>query len=820
MIQPDPLHLLEQIRKLRHSAFSPEEVQAFLSDAELWLTNHQNTASQPEKQDVAELDPLDDNRFFLHLVEDAAIGIGVFSEQKVLFANSKLMEMFRYSGRTPQSVKYSDFFCDRASSRTLSIMQQREKMFLQGVEITEPFIGEFTREDKKKMFLEVHSKPYNTKTGLWRICFMLDVTEKLETRIELDQRMHRYESIINGTDAGTWEWNFRDQKGVYNEKWANMIGYELSEIIKLGPDLWVIFAHPDDAEMVTAKTIDLIAGKTDILQFEARLKHKDGHWVWIHSRGRITDWTEDGQPLMLSGSNIDISDRKLADEKLLLAKEELERSVQALSIASHAKEDFLSTMSHEIRTPLNAVIGLTNLLLRRNPRPDQLEIVKTLKLSSDNLLHLVNDILDYNKIQAGKLQLESVRFNFRELLEHMYAMYKLDAHDKGIGLSVKADSEIPDILEGDVTRLNQILTNLLGNALKFTKEGKVTLSASLVDAKDGYCTIRFVVTDTGIGIHPSRLKSVFEPFHQSDASISRQFGGTGLGLSIINSLVKMFKGTIDVTSVPGVGSSFSVELKLRETSLASIDQWAARWELPSESRHLEVLYVEDVESNRFLVKSIMEEFQLSCTIAANGLEALEKTSAKKFDIILMDIQMPDMNGYQVVELITTQADGKNRSTPVIAFTAEPITENLRVRLRRHRMVDVISKPFDIDQFMEKMSSFAKTVPDDPEYSFSFYERINGGGNLPILVADEIKSFSAALLKAYNNHDLESIRSEIHKLHPILKNLSMLRTLDLLEALRTYPQIEPSMLDLILTVNKRIAAVAEDLLLRQALQSKL
>ncbi len=806
----DSTRLSESIRKLRQNGYPKHEVEALVTDVERVLglplpdADHQDQFTGEHDQIFGQ------DSIFRQIVSDAAVAIGVFAQQKVLFANTKLMDMFGYSSRKHGDMKYSDFFCDRASNRTKAILQQREELIEKALVELDPFVGEFTLEDGRRLFLEVHSKPIDTAAGRWRVCFMLDVTERLQTRIELDQKMHRLEGIISGTDAGTWEWDLIEHNGIYNAKWASMIGYEVAELKELGGDLWSSVVHPEDAEMVTRKTIDLVTGKTDILQFEARLRHKDGHWVWVHSRGRITDWTEDGRPHILSGANIDISEKTLAEEKLLQTKIDLEHSLAALKVASQAKEDFLSTMSHEIRTPLNAVIGLSNLLLRKQPRPDQLEIVKTLKTSSDNLLHLVNDILDYNKIQAGKLQLESVHFKFRDLLEHLYATFKLDAHDRGIVLEVKADSEIPDVLEGDVTRLNQILINLLSNALKFTRKGKVSLSATLIKTFEGECTIRFVITDTGIGIHPSRLANIFEPFHQSDASISRQFGGTGLGLSIIKALVKMFEGTIDVTSLPGVGSSFVVELKLRETSSQQFDLIGGKWELPFNSGSLEVLYVEDVESNRFLVKHIMEEFDLRCTIAANSDEALEACLKRRFNIILMDIQMPDLDGYQIAERIRTQPGGRNTDTPVVAFTAEPITDTLRARLRAHQMIDVISKPFDIEMFMEKISFLAGGIERDREYSFDFYERNGINENIRSIVADEIDAFSEALLMAYDATDIDRIRSEIHKLQPIIKNLKMFSVLPLLEQIRSSSIVDNELLSVINAVRSKIMLVVADL----------
>ncbi len=796
------------LRKLRDDAYPREELPSKLDEIENWLLEQ----DQRQKVVVDQPDLLTDN-LFRQIVDDASVGVGVFSASELLYANSHLLRLFGYNERDRNEITYSDICCRYATDRTRTMLKERETLMANGMEDLDPCVGEFTFPDGRKMFLEIHSDPFHTAHGTWRICLMYDLTDKIETQVHLDQEMHRFQSIINGTGAGTWEWNLRERKGNYNEKWGEIFGYTPADFESVKGNQWLSLVHPADAENVDSLTADVIAGKTIILQFEARLRHKNGHWVWVLCRGGVTDWDSNGNPLILSGAGIDITDKKVAEEKLVLAKEELEKSVKALSFASQAKEDFLSTMSHEIRTPLNAVIGLTNLLLRRNPRADQLEIVKVLKNSSDNLLHLVNDILDYNKIQAGKLQLESVQFNFREFLGHLYSTFKIDAHDRGIDLQVKADLQIPDILEGDVTRLNQILINLLSNALKFTKKGKVSLDASLISKEDGMCMVKFVISDTGIGIHPSKLDKIFEPFHQSEASITRQFGGTGLGLSIIKALVKMFEGSIEVTSLPGMGSSFSVLLKLREQSSIPVDPWVTGWELPFNSARTKILYVEDVESNRFVVRNLMEEFNLKCTLASSGKEALELTRETTFDIILMDIQMPEMDGYQAAEKIAGQVNGKNLLTPIIAFTAEPISEKLKTKLKKHNMRDVISKPFDIKQLLEKISQIVVDVGRNPEYSLAFYDRPHSehmSEDIRTLVADEIDSFTTALFEAFHENNMAKMRGEIHKLHPIIKSLKMVTVSALLDQLREYEKISPLMLEILAAIKGKIDPVVMEL----------
>lgn len=811
MTSPKPAYFLGLIQNLREKKYPLPAVAATLSELEQWLSDQSNDTEAIEKPREDRLLKADDGIFRL-VVENATIGIAVIANQVMIYANPKLIDAF--SPGIEEA--YDNFLFNYASERTMSTISERDKLIEQGINSLDPFVGDFTLPGGKKMLMEIHSLPLKANKRDLKICLMVDVTDKLHTRIELDQRIHRFESIISGTDAGTWEWNLVENAGLYNKRWAEIAGYELSELKQFGNDPWGMIVHPDDAKMVNTLTADLLAGKADTLKFEARIRHKKGHWIWVLSHGRITDWTDDGEPMIMSGANLDITDKKLAEEKLLLAKEELERSIKAVNIASKVKEDFLSTMSHEIRTPLNVVIGLSNLLLRKDPRPDQLEIVNVLKNSGDNLLHLVNDILDYSKIQAEKLQLESVRFNFREFLEHIYFTFKQDASDKGIDLQVKADPQIPDLLEGDVTRLNQILINLLGNALKFTRKGKVSLDVSLVFLEGRDVTLRFVVTDTGIGIHPSGLENIFEPFHQSDASITRQFGGTGLGLSITKALVNMFHGTIEVNSLPERGSSFTVTLKLKEQSSFPDNEWMSKWELPFPSKQLSILYIEDVASNRFLVSNLMSQFNIKCILAESGPQALEKTLEEKYDVILMDIQMPGMDGYQTAKQISVQPKGKNHTTPIIAFTAEPTTDSLKEKLSAHNMKDVISKPFDINHFLDTIARIT-TANTTEGYSLDLYDRAAAGeksNRIYALIAEEMELFTEALAVSYNESNIQRLKAEIHKLYPILKNLRMTGVLEKVDQLWVMNKIEPAMSEIISEIKSRTLPLIEDLRQRQ------
>ncbi len=395
----------------------------------------------------------------------------------------------------------------------------------------------------------------------------------------------------------------------------------------------------------------------------------------------------------------DITRKKKQEEEIIEAKRVAEE-------ASEAKENFLSVMSHEIRTPLNSVIGISSLLLSRSPREDQLEIVKVLKNSGDNLMYLINNILDYNKIRAGKIEIEKFSFNIYEQINQLRSTYEPLAADKGVKFMLVTTPNLPQQLVGDSMRLNQVLNNLLHNAFKFTTTGYIKLAVSSLSSDYDTCRLSFTVEDTGIGIPEENLKTIFDPFHQSEKSISRRFGGTGLGLSIVKDLVELLKGTITVTSQMDKGSTFKIVVPFGlDNNEESIFSDIVETLVPA-APSLEgcrILYVEDVESNQVLLTNFLGDRNIKCVTVSSGEAALLKTQHEQFDAILMDLQMPGMNGYEAADAIKKQKGGKNHDTPIVAFTAENYSETLKARIMEVGMQDLITKPFRLEVLLEKLA---------------------------------------------------------------------------------------------------------------------
>ncbi len=377
------------------------------------------------------------------------------------------------------------------------------------------------------------------------------------------------------------------------------------------------------------------------------------------------------------------------------AKLDLEKSLEAKTV-------FLTTMSHEIRTPLNGVIGISQLLQndKTNLNNEQVEYIEALQFSSSNLLSVVNNILDFEKIEANKLELEAIAFNLKELAQNVIGIYKKQAQEKNLELVLNYDDKLPKYVIADPTKITQVLTNLVNNAVKFTSAGFVGLSISYVDSKGNQTNILFAVTDSGIGIGDEKIKTIFEPFVQADSSVTRSFGGSGLGLTISAKLLQKMGSQLQVTSEMGQGTSFSFYLMVKN-SLAPMPSSVVE---TAGSAHnfagKKILLVEDNKVNALVAKKILERWQIIVVLANNGMEALSIFEQNKFDLVLMDLQMPLMDGYEA----SRQIRARSSSLPIIALTAN-LVENVSKKVTEAGMNDSLSKPFKINELEKILSQF-------------------------------------------------------------------------------------------------------------------
>lgn len=473
-------------------------------------------------------------------------------------------------------------------------------------------------------------------------------------------------------------------------------GYRADEVI--GHHVFEVFDEEGIASLKKAALQRQEAEQRGILTgpitFEARHRCKDGRWLWAEINS-TPERDAEGVIIGFHGITREISERKLAEEELHKAKADAEE-------ANKAKSQFLAVMSHEIRTPLNALVGFST-LARKASDPAQIDqYLAILEQTSNSLMDLVNDILDMSKIEAGRMEFEAVPFNLRQLVAVLEERYHSLADHKMLAFRVVVTDAVPAWVLGDPVRLRQIIANLLANAVKFTEKGEVTCTITRSDSPvgTGQPLVRFEVQDTGIGIPEASLPLLFQPFRQLDPTISRKFGGTGLGLAIVHSLVRVMKGSISVDSSEGEGSCFVVELPLLETE----PEQQTFPEPPMSLAPHAVLVVEDNAYNRRLLEDILTSWGQRVTLAEEGLQALQLMEQHRFDLVLLDIRMPGIDGIEVARRARhREREGAKKPVPIIAITADVETTTREACLNAG-INAVLAKPVIPEQLVRAIAA--------------------------------------------------------------------------------------------------------------------
>lgn len=537
-------------------------------------------------------------------------------------------------------------------------------------------------------------------TGILR-----DITERKLAEQELLEAKERLELVIQGTNVGIWEWHVQTGVTVFNERWADIVGYTLAELSPVNIQTWMKLCHPDDLKGSDDLLAKHFAGKLDHYDYECRMRHKAGHWVWVHDRGRVVEWTEDGKPLRMSGTHADITERKLAEQELLETKETAER-------ANKAKSEFLANMSHEIRTPMNSIMGFTQILLDEALSTQQREVVETVKGSAERLLKLIDEILDLSKIEAGSIVLEEVPFSLPSIVHETIELIRPRAEKKRVEIRHSLQNGLQCVV-GDPTRLRQVILNLLANAVKFTEQGGIIAAVKTVTETEDRVAVEVAISDTGIGIPKDKLDTIFQAFTQADGSTTRKYGGTGLGLTISQRLVGMMGGKIKAENREGRGVTFSFSLWLKKgPAEEGIDkeQVAPGGSAQGQGveRALNILLAEDDLANQKMTMFMLQKMGHAVALAKDGLEAVEMARARKYDIILMDIQMPNMGGLAA----TRKLRDAGLKTPIVAMTASAMKGD-RERFLNAGMDDYIAKPIARDIVRNTLSRYA-SVKLDPE----------------------------------------------------------------------------------------------------------
>lgn len=400
---------------------------------------------------------------------------------------------------------------------------------------------------------------------------------------------------------------------------------------------------------------------------------------------------------------------KQEDEKLL--NEKLKVAVFAAEHLAEAKTNFLSNISHELRTPLNSVIGMSNILLMDNPRMEQIENLDILKFSANNLLSLINNVLDINKIDSGNLEIENIPFKIGDLVQHIYRSFKIKATNKKLNFKLDINEELLELyLIGDPTRLTQIMTNLIENAIKFTLEGNVIISIDVIDSTTENIKILFSVSDTGIGIPKEKHETIFNSFSQASTTTTRNFGGTGLGLTIIKNLLALHQSEIKIESELNFGTTFSFEINFEIFYNLTIDNLQDRSKKINDFdiSSLKILIAEDNQINVLLMQKLLAKWNIIPDIVANGLDAVKAFKLLNYNLILMDINMPIMDGYEASTIIRNYSDSVKATIPIIALTAS-VENDVKNKMAEVGINDFVSKPFNPEILRSKLESIAKSI---------------------------------------------------------------------------------------------------------------
>jgi len=547
------------------------------------------------------------------------------------------------------------------------------------------------------------------RLSAYLIILWLVIKTFLEIKRELMESEYKYRVVADNTNA--WEyWIDNDGRFLYSSPSCAQVTGRPSFQFFERPDLLTDIIHPDDRETWSAHQQQIRDAKAGYTEFRIRLPDGEERWIG-HVCQPILDDT--GQLAGHRGSNRDITREKLAEEEIVHAKDVAER-------AYRAKSEFLANMSHEIRTPLNAIIGLSGLSLAESGLSAKLQdYLAKIHRSSKALLGILNDVLDYSRVEAGRLELECIPFNLEQELQNVVDLFQVPAEGKGVELTLEVGPEVPCNLMGDPLRLGQVMNNLVGNAVKFTDAGEIHIKVAFSGGDDsGQRTIAdldFSVRDTGIGMSEDEQRRLFSAFTQADGSITRRFGGSGLGLSISQGLVEMMGGRISVDSAPGRGSCFSFRVAFSVTR----EPQAQRSPAPSSGMHAlviddqlqtirgaRVLLVEDNPINQTVARDMLRQLGLDVSVAENGNEALTSLEQARFDLVLMDLQMPVMDGYMATRQIRQQYN--DCQLPIIAMTAAVLEDDRRAAAEAG-MNDHIPKPIDPNELQQKLLRWVRPI---------------------------------------------------------------------------------------------------------------
>ena len=731
--------------------------------------------------------------FYESILNGLPLGIAVMDpEQRYLFANPAAVadpEARQWIlGQTPEA------YCQKYGYDA-SLAEQRKFTFQRAVRTRAAVENEevFLRSDNTPGHYLRNTTPFFDEQGVlkYMISYGLDLTERKHTENQLQSTASRLTTLIGNMNAGI------------------VVEDEHRKIVLVNDHLCELFQVTEPAESLSGRE------SSELAVFSSASFRESGRFLI-----RIEEIVRQRQPVyneVLEGADgrvyerdyipirgerqefyghlwqyRDITERVRMDLQLLEAKETAEESLRA-------KELFLANMSHEIRTPMNAILGMSNLLLKTEVTPKQNQYLEAIHNSSRNLLVIINDILDFSKIEAGRLELDKVGFRMKKLLLSTLDPFHYTAAEKSIGLNIDIQGLDEVVLLGDPVRFSQVVINLVTNAIKFTESGAVHVHVRKRSEDASRVTIECSVTDTGIGIPQDKLDTIFESFTQADVGVTRKFGGTGLGLSISQKLTEIMGGRIRVESRVNLGTTFTIEITFERGSSVDIEEEKPALIPAVELGTLRILLAEDHEYNRMYATSLLQEWGYEIDVAVNGVEAVQRLREAKYDLVLMDVQMPELDGLGATRVIRTELPESAANVPIIALTANAIKGD-NERCLQAGMDDYVAKPFDPQQLHNKIvalvqkrrgisarpiETMQKPIPaasvdlsdTEPLVDLSFLRKMSRGNQ--VFVMNMINLFfetSQPLIEQvrlhHKNGEMEKVRKSLHKMKPSVDSMGM------------------------------------------------
>ena len=602
---------------------------------------------------------------------------------RISWANDAFTEITGFTLQDIQGKPLGDLI--RGPETDWSVIEEARKLTSQKKSFTVDILA--YKKDKTKVWLSIYSSIILSADGEveTEIEIIIDTTAKKKA----EQELELLSTVASKTNTGVTICNENGEITWVNKALEQLIGYSAAELS--GKMLGDVLSNDETDRQVILQARAASEHKKSF-SIEVLAQKKDGTSIWlavantpiINAKGQIERYIE-----LIT----DITERKQVERDIIQAKE------QATQL-SEAKEMFLSVMSHEIRTPLNAIIGMTHLLIENDPKPSQTEDLNILKFSGENLLNIINDVLDFTKIETGNLHLEFLPVNLQLLCNDIISSLKVNATKQQNILSLNFDEQIPTLVSADKLRLYQVLMNLLGNAIKFTTNGRVELTVKMQHESTAKVDVYFEVKDNGIGIPLDKKDYIFETFTQAKADISRKYGGTGLGLAITKKLLKLYQSDIKVDSVEGKGASFSFIIGFDKVTQVETEEKLR----PVVFDGKRVLIVDDNEINILIAKRILIKWGLVLDFAADGYVAIEKITKNKYDLVFMDIKMPGITGFETTTIIRGMEEKYYKTLPIVALTASTL-HNEESKFKESGMNGHILKPFNPSEIKKVLAQF-------------------------------------------------------------------------------------------------------------------